>query len=137
MARFQKGKSGNAAGKPVGARNKATMAVLALMATGAEEMTKAVINAAKGGDLSAARLVLERLAPPMRERPVSIDLPDTATGEGISQAQQAILEAVGAGELLPGEGQSLAGLVEGRRKALETLELERRIAVLEERNGKA
>ena len=137
MARFQKGKSGNAAGKPVGARNKATMAVLALMATGAEEITKAVINAAKGGDLSAARLVLERLAPPMRERPVSIDLPDTATGEGISQAQQAILEAVGAGELLPGEGQSLAGLVEGRRKALETLELERRIAVLEERNGKA
>ena len=137
MARFQKGKSGNAAGKPVGARNKATMAVLALMATGAEEITKAVINAAKGGDLSAARLVLERLAPPMRERPVSIDLPDTATGEGISQAQQAILEAVGAGELLPGEGQALAGIVEGRRKALETLELERRIAVLEERNGKA
>jgi hypothetical protein len=129
---WKPGQSGNPRGKPTGTRNKATMAVLALMETGAEEITRAVIDAARSGDLSAARLVLERLAPPMRERPIFIDLPDTATGAGINQAQQTILEAVGAGELLPGEGQVLAGIVEARRKAIETLELERRIAVLEE-----
>jgi hypothetical protein len=132
---WQKGQSGNPAGKPRGARNKATMMVLGLMEQGAEEITQAVIDAARGGDLSAARMVLERLAPPMRERPISIDLPDTSTTEGVSQAQQAIIEAVGTGELLPGEGNVLAGLVEARRKALETIGLEQRIAMLEEQYG--
>lgn len=129
---WQKGQSGNPQGKRTGTRNKATMMVLGLMEQGAKEITQAVIDAARGGDLSAARLVLERLAPPMRERPISIDLPDTSTAEGISQAQQAIIEAVGMGELLPGEGNVLAGLVEARRKALETIELEQRVAALEE-----
>lgn len=128
---WKKGQSGNPAGKQPGSRNKATMLVLSLMEDGAKEITQAVIDAARGGDLSAARLVLERLAPPMRERPISINLPDTSTAEGISQAQQAIIEAVGMGELLPGEGIVLAGLVEARRKALETLELDERVTALE------
>jgi hypothetical protein len=38
---------------------------------------------------------------------------------------------VGAGDLLPGEGTALAGMVEARRKAVETLELEQRISALE------
>jgi hypothetical protein len=42
-----------------------------------------------------------------------------------------VLEAVGGGELLPGEGQILTGIIETRRKAIETEELERRIAALE------
>ncbi len=131
---WKKGQSGNPAGKQPGSRNKATLMVLGLMEEGAKEITQAVIDAARGGDLSAARLVLERLVPPTRERPISIDLPDTSTAEGISLAQQAIIQAVGMGELLPGEGNVLAGLVEARRKALESLELEKRISNLE---GKA
>lgn len=130
---WKKGQSGNPSGKPQGARNRATVMVLAMMEDGAKEITQAVINAARGGDLSAARLVLERLAPPMRERPISIDLPDTTTAEGISKAQQAIIEAVGMGELLPGEGSVLAGLIEAKRKALETIELEQRVTTLEEK----
>jgi hypothetical protein len=106
--------------------------VLRLMQQGAKEITQAVVDAARAGDLSAARLVLERLAPPMRERPISIVLPSTDTAQGINEAQQAIIEAVGSGELLPGEGSALAGLVEARRKALETIELEERVTALEE-----
>ena len=128
---WKKGQSGNPSGKPQGMRNKATMMVINLMEQGAEEITKAVIDAAKGGDLMAARLVIERLAPPLRERPITLNLPSTATAEGISAAQQAILQAVGVGDLLPGEGATLAGIVEIRRKALETQELEARITALE------
>lgn len=134
---WKPGQSGNPKGKPPGTRNRATMAVLALMETGAEDITKAVIEAARNGDLAAARLVLERLAPPMRERPISLDLPETGTPEGINKAAQTVLEAAATGELLLGEAQALAGIIEGRRKALETLELEQRVAALEERNGKA
>lgn len=132
---WKKGQSGNPAGRPQGSRNRATVMALSLMEGAAEEIAQAVVNAARGGDLGAARIVLERLAPPLRERPITIDLPDTSTIEGISKAQQAIIEAVGMGELLPGEGNSLAALVEARRKALETQELEQRISMLEEKNG--
>lgn len=128
---WKPGQSGNPAGKPPGCRNKATQMVMALMEGGAEEITRTVIDAAKAGDLAAARLVIERLAPPLRERPLSLRLPETGTVAGVSEAQQAILEAVGGGEILPGEGTALAGILEARRKALETVELEQRISALE------
>jgi len=129
---WKKGQSGNPAGRPPGARNKATLMVLGLMERDAEEIAQAVITAARTGDLAAAKLVLERLAPPLRERPISIELPDTSTTEGVSKAQQVIIEAVGKGELLPSEGSTLAALVESRRRALETDDLERRLSDLEE-----
>jgi len=132
---WRPGQSGNPAGKKPGSRNKATQMVLALMEGGAEEITRTVIDAAKAGDLTAARLVIERLAPPLRERPLSLPLPDTGTVAGVSAAQQAILQAVGEGEILPGEGTALAGIVESRRKALETVELEQRISALEAKHG--
>ena len=130
---WKPGQSGNPKGKAAGSRNKATAMVLNLMETGARDITDAVITAAKGGDLTAARMVLDRLAPPAKERPVSLDMPDTGTAAGVSAAQEAILQAVATGELLPGEAATLAGIVEGRRRALETQELEQRIAALENR----
>ena len=132
---WKPGQSGNPAGKKPGSRNKATQMVMALMEGGAEEITRTVVDAAKKGDLAAARLVIERLAPPLRERPLSLPLPDTGTVAGVNAAQQAILQAVGEGEILPGEGTALAGIVESRRKALETVELEQRISALEARHG--
>ena len=128
---FKPGKSGNPSGKKPGTRNHATRLVLSLMEDGAQEIVQVILDAARGGDLAAAKLVIERIAPPMRERPIQIDLPDTSTSEGINAAQNAIVQAVGSGELLPGEGTALAAIVESKRKALETEELERRITALE------
>jgi len=86
---------------------------------------------AASGELPSRLLnKLNRLA---HERPIALALPDTSTAAGVSQAQQTVLEAVGAGELLPSEGTTLAGILESRRKALELLELERRISELEYR----
>jgi len=128
---FKPGQSGNPAGKAKGTRNHATRLVLALMEDGAKEVTQVIINAARNGDLTAAKMVLERLAPPLRERPISIDLPDTGDAAGVAAAQACIIAAVGAGDLLPGEGAALSGIVEARRKAIETIDLELRIAALE------
>ena len=133
---WKPGQSGNPAGKPPGTRNRATQMVLALMEGGAEEITLAIIDAARKGDIAAARLVIERLAPPARERPISLDLPDTSTVAGVSEAQQTILQAVGSGDLLPGEETALAGILEARRKALETVDLEQRIPALEQNHAK-
>jgi len=97
----------------------------------AETITRTCIEAAKAGDMTAIRLVLERLLPPAKERPVTCELPDVADAQGVANAQAAILRAVAAGELLPTEGATLAGIVESRRKAIETADLEVRITALE------
>lgn len=132
---FKAGQSGNPKGKPKGARNHATRAALALMEGGADEITRAVIDAAKAGNLQAAFFILGRVAPPAKERPVQVDLPSIETVAGVAAAQAAILSAVAAGTLTPTEGSTLAAIVEARRKALETEELEARIAALEADHG--
>ena len=106
---------------------------MGLMESGAAEVAKVIIDAARGGDLTAAKMVLERLAPPMRERPITITLPDTGSAQGCADAANSVLQAVSNGDLLPGEGVALSGIVENRRRALETLELESRITVLEQK----
>lgn len=131
--RFQPGQSGNPSGRPKGARHKSTLAVLALMEGEADTITRTCIEAAKGGDMTAIRLVLERLLPPAKERPLKLDLPEVQTAEGVAEAQAAILRAVAAGEILPGEAASLTGIVESRRRAIETADLENRIAALEQK----
>ena len=104
-------------GRPKGSRHKATLAALALLEGEAEAITRACIEAAKAGDVMAIRLVLERLLPPAKERPISCDLPDIQTAEDAAKAQAAILQGVAAGELLPAEGAALAGFVDRARDA--------------------
>lgn len=128
---FKKGTSGNPAGKRPGVRNRATQAVMALLEGELEEVTRTCIEAAKAGDMTAIRLILERLAPPARERPLCVPLPSVATVEGIAEAQAAVVEAVAVGDLLPTEGTTLSTILENRRKSLESMELEARIVALE------
>lgn len=131
---FRPGTSGNPKGKPTGTRSKSTQLLLALMEGDAHSITQAVITAAKAGDLMAAKIILDRLIPPAKERPVNVDLPDTSTSEGVSAAQSAILRAVAGGDLLPGEASTLSAIVESKRRAIETQELSDRITQLESKN---
>ena len=134
---FKPGTSGNPKGKPAGTRSKATQLLAAMMEGGAEKITKAVIDAAQAGDLMAAKIILDRVMPPAKERPVNIDLPDTQSAQGVAAAQSAILQAVAAGDLLPGEASTLSAIVEAKRRAIETQELADRITQLESKNGNA
>ncbi|WP_153146433.1 DUF5681 domain-containing protein [Dechloromonas sp. H13] len=129
---FKPGQSGNPAGRPKGCRNKATQTVIALMEGAGEQIVQSVIRAAQAGDLAAAKMVIDRLAPPLRERPVNLpDFPDTNCIAGINRVSQIILESVASGELTPGEAATLSAIVEARRKALETQQLSERIGTLE------
>ena len=83
--------------------------------------------------MTAARIVLDRLAPVRRGRPVQFNLPDADTAEGLSTAFAAVLRAVAGGELTPEEGMAVSSVLEARRKAIETAELEARIAAVETR----
>ena len=129
---FQPGQSGNPKGKPKGARCKATLAAQALLDGEAEALTRKAVELALEGDLTALRLCLERIVPPRKDSPVKVTLPTLESAADIPTVTNALLEAVARGELTPSEAQAVAGLVEAHRKALETEELERRIAALEQ-----
>lgn len=128
---FKPGFSGNPSGKPRGSKHKVTRILEAIMDGQAELVMQTMVAAALAGDVNAAKFILERCVAPRKERPLQIDLPDTSTIDGVQQAQSAILQAVANGEIFPTEATILSNLTENRRKALETVELESRIAALE------
>jgi len=128
---WKKGQSGNPKGRPKGSRNRATLLALAAMEGELAEVVSVVIQAAKGGDLAAARTVLDKLVPASRERPLSIDLPDVRSPGDCATAQAKVVAAVATGELLPGEGEVLSGLIERQRRSLETSELAERLVAIE------
>lgn len=120
-------------GRPKGARHHLTVLAEKLMADEAGEVVKAVISAAKGGDMTAARLVLERIAPPRKGRPVVFNLPQIETASDVLTALGSVVRAVAAGTLTPEEGATVAGLLEVKRRAIETVDIERRLSELEAR----
>ena len=130
---WKKGESGNPAGKKPGTRHKATLAVERLLDGEGEELTRKAIELAKDGDLTALKLCLERICPPRKSRPISIDLPDVKNSKGVSLAQTSVVQAVGEGEITPEEGQVLSNILELRRKSIETVEHEQRLGELEKR----
>jgi hypothetical protein len=133
--RFKKGRSGNPAGKPKGARHKTTLLAEKLMQDDAENIVNAVLTAARSGDMTAARIVLDRIAPARRDNPVTFTLPKIKRPADAVAASAAILAAVADGRLTPGEALEVSKLIEGFVKTLEVAELEERLAELEERMG--
>jgi hypothetical protein len=129
---FQRGQSGNPNGRRPGARNRTSALALKLMDADAEPVILALIKAARGGDVAAIKLVLERVAPLPRNRPVQFDMPAIETSADLGAAMGAILQAAADGALAPDEATSIASLIETRRRTIETIELEARIAALEQ-----
>ena len=129
--RWRKGVSGNPAGRPPGARNKATLAAEALLEGDVEGLTRAAIEKALDGDVIALRLCLQRLVPVMRSRPVRLDLPSEATAEDVAAAMSSIIRAMAAGEVSPTEAATMVSVIEAQRRTVETIDLERRIGRLE------
>lgn len=122
--------AGNA-GKPRGTRHKATQAVLTLLAGQAEALTQRAVEMALGGDSTALRLCIERLAPPRKDAPVLFALPQMSTASDAVAASGAVLQAVSEGDLTPSEAALIMGLVDSFRRTLEITELEARLAALE------
>jgi hypothetical protein len=130
---FQKGKSGNPSGRPKGARNKATLAMEALLNGEAEALTRKAVEMALAGDITALRLCLDRIMPPRRSRVVPFALPKLETAADAVHAIAALVEAVAAGHLTPAEAAELAKLVDGFTRAVDTHDIQNRLERLEAR----
>lgn len=127
--------SGNT-GRPKGARHKATLACEALLDGEVEKLTRKAVDMAMGGDVQAMRICMDRIAPPRKDRHVSFVLPVIDGAADHPAALSAIMGAVAAGTLTPMEGQALAAMLAEHRKAIETVDIDARLAALEAQNGK-
>jgi len=126
--------SGNR-GRPAGSRNRTTRAVEALLDGEAEELTRKLVALALKGDVTALRLCLDRIAPARRGRPVYLALPRITDAATILQAHAVVLAELAKGKLTPDEGEAVARLLQSYIKAVESVELDARIAALEHRVG--
>jgi hypothetical protein len=130
--RWKKGESGNPAGRPRGARSRATVAVEELLEGEVEALTRKAVELALGGDTTALRLCLERLAPPVRERPLELELPPIESAKDLPRAVASLLQAVATGTVTAGEAEKLGRLVGQYVQAVEVAEIEERLRTLEE-----
>jgi len=106
-------------GKPKGARHRVTRAAEELLDGEAEVLTRKAIELAKNGDPMALRLCMERILPPL-----------TGPKDAVT-ASAALLAAVAAGEIAPGEASVVGRLLELHLRAVEAHDLEARLAALE------
>jgi len=135
VAQFKKGQSGNPKGRGKGARNKTTVMLERMMADDASDVMQSVIDAAKDGDMTAARIIVDRIAPVRKGRPLEIDIPSIAAPGDVVSAYASILGNLASGHLTPDEAQQVSAVVEASRKAIETEQLAQRIDDLERKIG--
>ena len=128
--RYKPGNPGGP-GRPQGSRNSASLVLDQLADGEAEGIFAQVVASARGGDMKAADIILSRAWPQRKGRPVAFSVPPVASPANVLDAHRAILAAVGNGQITPEEATLLSGLLENKRKALETVEIETRLAKLE------
>ena len=134
--RFQKGESGNPAGRPRGALNRATVLAQELLAARVESIAGKLIELAEGGDMRAIRVCMERLAPAPQHQPIAVELPPIEKPADSVEAAATIAAAVAAGELTAAEAARLAKVVEVYVRALDSKGFDERLGKLEkEING--
>jgi hypothetical protein len=129
---FKKGESGNPQGRPVGTRNKTTLAALSLIEDEGEQLARKAVELALDGDLPALKLCMDRLLPPAKERPLeAFSLPQLNDQRSVLEALDTIAGKLSQGELLPAEATSICKVLEQYRKHFETTELAERLETLE------
>ncbi len=128
---FEKGESGNPAGRPRGSRNRTALLMENLLSYEAEAIGRKAVEMAIKGDMAAIRLCMDRLAPPRKEEPIAFELPPLEKPADSVAAAATLVAAVAEGELTPSEAAKLAKVIEVYVRAIETKIFDERLASLE------
>jgi Family of unknown function (DUF5681) len=129
--RFAKGASGNPSGRTLGSRHKTSILTEQLMQADTVEVVRAVIQKAKDGDMVAARIVVDRICPIRKGSPVNLTLPSVENASDIADAMNVLLGEMADGNLTPDETAIIAGILDVRRRTIETVEHAARLSELE------
>jgi hypothetical protein len=124
-------KSGNP-GRPPGARNKTTQVIEQLVEGQAELLVQRALELALGGDVTCLRMMLDRVCPIRKGRPVNVDMPPIKSSQDLFAAIASIWTAIGDGRITPDEAGALSIVVDRSIQAIELHAITERIAALEE-----
>jgi hypothetical protein len=131
MSKFQKGKSGNPAGRP-----KSENTVLReKLQTLAPEIFERLAEKVEEGDMGAIKLVMDRILPSLRPTAQQITLPNS--GESLFQKADSVFSATVNGEVSADVSSQLITALAGMARIKEITELEQRIASLEEKSNES
>jgi hypothetical protein len=128
---------GNTAGsgRPLGSRNKGSLAAQALFAEHSELLTRKCIFLAMQGDRIALPLCMERVCPPIRDTPSAFQLPVVRALDDLLDAANTVTQAISQGELTPEQGLKVMDLLEKDRTFLVAVEDATRRKAIEELTG--
>lgn len=126
--KFKPGQSGNPAGRPKD-KTPATLLRKAI-ADDMPDVVRKLVELAKGGDVQAAKVLLDRICPPLRPQTMPIALPVNGT---LAERGNEIIKATMAGAIPPDIGSQLITALAHQAKIVEIDELTKRIEALERR----
>ena len=113
-----------------GSRHRTTRLAYAMFEEQSEEVIQAVITAAKEGDATAMKLVVERIVPPRKSVPIKIDLPPVNCADDAKAAISLVLEAQCSGEIAPDQAEDLLKSIETFIRVCTVSELEAKVNAL-------
>jgi F0F1-type ATP synthase gamma subunit len=131
IMQFQKGQSGNPAGRPRGSRNKTTVLMQNLLEGEAEAIVRKAIEMAKAGDMAAIRVCMDRLASIRRKDPVAFELPPVDKARDSAAAVAAVISAMATGDLTTSEAAEVAKIIDVYVRTLSATAFEERLEKLE------
>jgi hypothetical protein len=124
--RFEKGKSGNPAGrKPL---SITATKVRKDLAENLPDILTKLIELAKQGDTTAIKLILDRVCPAIKPQslPISLPIVESLAGQG-----NEIIKATMSGKIPPDIGSQLITALSNQGKLIELQELSERLARIE------
>jgi hypothetical protein len=128
---FPKGSSANPRGMKPGTKHRKTLLLAGMSDEDRATIVATIIRQARKGCRASQRMIVDRIEPPRHGSPVRFPLAPIVTVADIVKAHAEILAALSKGRLTPQEAMEVAGVVELARRAIETEQLETRIATME------
>ena len=132
MAKFKKGQSGNPKGRPKGLVDRRSR-YLAIIEQHMPDVVNRVVSAALGGDITACKILLDRILPSIRSTAPAISLP--RSGESATTQSGAVIEAMLNGSLAPDQAAIAVSVLVDHARLCEHIDLEARLEALERRDG--
>lgn len=130
--KFQKGQSGNPKGRPKGKRDSATL-IRELLDKAAPDVVDMTLEAARAGDTTAMRALLDKIVPNARpeRRPVTV----TLLGNTPADKARYIIDLVSNGQLSTDQADDLMAVLVSMTKIIESTEFVERLEQLEAHYG--
>jgi hypothetical protein len=124
--KFKPGQSGNPKGRP---KDKTPATIIRKsIVTDMPDIIKNLVVMAKAGDVQAAKILLDRICPPLKPQAMPICLPVIGS---LSEQGNEIIKATMAGQIPPDIGSQLIMALASQSKIIEIEELTKRIEALE------